>query len=114
MRISDWSSDVCSSDLSLGFVAPAARLGNAWDTRLGGVLADAITCTPVVKAFGAEQREETRLARTLGNWRHRTRRGWVRGSVNGETGRASGVERVCKYVLISVCACYLKKQKIKK
>ncbi|HYG41443.1 MAG TPA: ABC transporter ATP-binding protein [Bordetella sp.] len=69
--------------LSLGFVAPAARLGNAWDTRLGGVLADAITCNPVVKAFGAEQREEGRLGRILGKWRHRTRRGWVRGSVNG-------------------------------
>ena len=69
--------------LSLGFVAPAARLGNAWDTRLGGVLADAITCNPVVKAFGAERREETRLAWTLAKWRHRTRRGWVRGSVNG-------------------------------
>ncbi|MDM9561533.1 ABC transporter ATP-binding protein [Bordetella petrii] len=69
--------------LSLSFVAPAARLGNAWDTRLGGVLADAITCNPVVKAFGAEQREEARLARVLGKWRHRTRRGWVRGSVNG-------------------------------
>jgi len=65
--------------LSLSFVAPAARLGNAWDTRLGGVLADAITCNPVVKAFGAEQREEARLARVLGKWRHRTRRGWVRG-----------------------------------
>jgi len=72
-----------TATLSLGFVAPAARLGNAWDTRLGGVLADAITCNPVVKAFGAEQREETRLAWTLDKWRHRTRRGWVRGSVNG-------------------------------
>ncbi|MBO9356115.1 ATP-binding cassette domain-containing protein [Bordetella petrii] len=69
--------------LSLGFVAPAARLGNAWDTRLGGVLADAITCNPVVKAFGAEQREEARLGWILSKWRHRTRRGWVRGSVNG-------------------------------
>ncbi|MCD0503438.1 ABC transporter ATP-binding protein [Bordetella petrii] len=69
--------------LSLGFVAPAARLGNAWDTRLGGALADAVTCNPVVKAFGAEQREEARLGRVLGKWRHRTRRGWVRGSVNG-------------------------------
>ena len=69
--------------LSLGFVAPAARLGNAWDTRLGGALADAVTCNPVVKAFGAEQREEARLGWVLDKWRHRTRRGWVRGSVNG-------------------------------
>ena len=28
--------------LSLGYVAPAARLANQWDTRLGGALADAI------------------------------------------------------------------------
>src|SRR5687768_11857043 len=26
--------------LSLGYVAPAARLANSWDTRLGGTLAD--------------------------------------------------------------------------
>ena len=69
--------------LSVGFVAPAARLGNAWDTRLGGALADAVTCNAVVKAFGAESREETRLERILSKWRHRTRRGWVRGTVNG-------------------------------
>ncbi|CAM4111879.1 ABC transporter ATP-binding protein [Bordetella muralis] len=69
--------------LSLGFVAPAARLGNAWDTRLGGALADAVTCNAVVKAFGAESREEVRLERILGKWRHRTRRGWVRGTLNG-------------------------------
>ena len=40
--------------LSLRYVAPAARLSNAWDTRLGGALADAISCNAVVKAFGAE------------------------------------------------------------
>ncbi|MGG2474401.1 ABC transporter transmembrane domain-containing protein, partial [Rhizobium sp. BR5] len=36
--------------LSMGFVSPAARLANAWDTRLGGALADAISCNSVVKA----------------------------------------------------------------
>ena len=69
--------------LSLGFVAPAAALGNAWDTRLGGALADTVTCNAVVKAFGAESREEDRLERILSKWRHRTRRGWVRGTLNG-------------------------------
>ncbi|WP_033466749.1 ABC transporter ATP-binding protein [Bordetella bronchiseptica] len=69
--------------LSLGYVAPAARLGNAWDTRMGGALADAVSCNAVVKAFGAEWREEARLARVTGKWRHRTRRGWVRGTING-------------------------------
>src|SRR6202162_2776987 len=69
--------------LSLGFVAPAARLGNAWDTRMGGALADAVSCNTVVKAFGAETREEARLARVIGKWRHRTRRTWERGTING-------------------------------
>ena len=35
--------------LSLRYVAPAARLGNAWDTRMGGALADAVTCNAVVR-----------------------------------------------------------------
>jgi len=69
--------------LTIGFVAPAARLGNAWDTRMGGALADAVTCNPVVKAFGAELREEQRLSRVIGKWRHRTHRAWVRGTFNG-------------------------------
>ncbi|WP_245456780.1 ABC transporter ATP-binding protein, partial [Mesorhizobium sp. M7A.F.Ca.CA.004.04.1.1] len=41
--------------LSLGYVAPAARLANTWDTRLGA------------------------------KWRARTRRTWVRGTINGTT-----------------------------
>jgi ATP-binding cassette, subfamily B, bacterial len=69
--------------LSLGFVAPAARLANAWDTRMGGALADAVSCNAVVKAFGAETREEVLLARIIGKWRHRTRRTWIRGTLNG-------------------------------
>ncbi|MFM0038236.1 ABC transporter ATP-binding protein [Paraburkholderia strydomiana] len=69
--------------MSLGFVAPAARLANAWDTRMGGALADAVSCNGVVKAFGAEEREEALLQRVIGKWRHRTRRTWVRGTING-------------------------------
>ena len=69
--------------LSLGFVAPAARLANAWDTRMGGALADAVSCNAVVKAFGAEAREEVLLGRIIDKWRHRTRRTWVRGTLNG-------------------------------
>src|ERR1700678_4152569 len=37
--------------LSLNFVSPAARLSNAQDTLVGGSLADAVTCKPVVKFF---------------------------------------------------------------
>jgi ATP-binding cassette, subfamily B, bacterial len=69
--------------LSLGYVAPAARLGNLWDTRMGGALADAVSCNAVVKAFGAEAREEARLERVIAKWRQRTRRTWQRGTTNG-------------------------------
>ncbi|MBP1884626.1 ABC transporter ATP-binding protein [Sinorhizobium mexicanum] len=69
--------------LSLGYVAPMASLANSWDTRLGGALADAISCNIVVKGFGAEQREDQRLAKVLGKWQNRTRRTWIRGTING-------------------------------
>jgi ATP-binding cassette subfamily B protein len=69
--------------LSMGFVAPAASLANAWDTRLGGALADAVSCNAVVKAFGAEDREEDRLKGVLRKWDSRTRRTWRRGTLNG-------------------------------
>ncbi|MGE8610771.1 MAG: ABC transporter ATP-binding protein [Achromobacter veterisilvae] len=72
-----------TTTLSLRYVAPAARLGNAWDTRMGGALADAVSCNAVVKAFGAETREEARLDRVVDKWRRRTRRTWVRGTLNG-------------------------------
>ena len=69
--------------LSLAYVAPAASLANTWDTKLGGALADAISCNSVVKAFGAESREEALLIRIIDKWRHRTRRTWIRGTING-------------------------------
>lgn len=69
--------------VSMGFVAPAATLANSWDTKLGGALADAVSCNSVVKAFGAESREEDRLTRVVDKWRHRTRRLWRRGTLNG-------------------------------
>jgi ATP-binding cassette subfamily B protein len=69
--------------MALGYVAPSARLANWWDTRLGGALADAISNNAVVKAFGAEEREQARLARAVVKWRRRTRRTWVRGTRNG-------------------------------
>jgi ATP-binding cassette subfamily B protein len=63
--------------LSLGSVAPAARLSNAQDTRMGGALADAITCNTAVKSFGAEEREDGRLRKVLGKWERRTERTWI-------------------------------------
>jgi ATP-binding cassette subfamily B protein len=69
--------------LSLLYVAPAGRLSNEWDTRLGGALADAVTCNAVVKAFGAEAREDARLTGILAKWQRRTRRFWMRGTSSG-------------------------------
>ena len=63
---------------STRYIAPAARISNAWDTKVGGTLADALTCNAVVKSFGAEVREDTRLARVISRWRVRVRRTWLR------------------------------------
>jgi ATP-binding cassette, subfamily B, bacterial len=65
---------------SLLYVAPAARLSNRQDTRIGATLADAVTCNMVVKAYGAENREDTRLKRVLTKWSRRARRHWMRGA----------------------------------
>ncbi len=69
--------------ISTYYVAPAGALANVWDTRMGGALADAVSCNTVVKAFGAETREEQTMARVVGKWRVRTRRVWTRGTLNG-------------------------------
>src|SRR5580693_8438075 len=72
-----------SVSLSLYYVAPAARLSNAQDTRIGAAIADVISCSPVVKSFGAESREDYRLAKVLGKWHNRTSRTWLRATRNG-------------------------------
>jgi ATP-binding cassette subfamily B protein len=63
---------------STRYIAPAARVSNAWDTKVGGTLADAMTCNAVVKSFGAEEREDARLARVINRWSTRVRRTWLR------------------------------------
>ncbi|HMA70804.1 MAG TPA: ABC transporter ATP-binding protein [Xanthobacteraceae bacterium] len=60
------------------YIAPAARVSNAWDTKVGGTLADALTCNAVVKSFGAEVREDVRLAHVINRWRRRVHRTWLR------------------------------------
>ncbi|GGD93052.1 multidrug ABC transporter ATP-binding protein [Aureimonas endophytica] len=69
--------------LTVRWVAVAARESNRQDTRVGGVLADALSCNAVVKAFGAEDREEARLDEALGTWKARTWTTWRRGSWSG-------------------------------
>lgn len=72
-----------TSLMALRYVAPMASLANRWDTKLGGSLADAVTCNAVVKAYGAERREDRRLAGVIDKWRDRTGRTWTRGTLNG-------------------------------
>jgi ATP-binding cassette subfamily B protein len=74
---------ILAAVLSVGYVGPAARLSNQWDTRTGGALADAVSCNPVVKAFGAEVREDQRLEWVVAKWKKRTRRTWIRATNNG-------------------------------
>jgi ATP-binding cassette subfamily B protein len=63
---------------STRYIAPAARVSNAWDTKVGGTLADALTCNAVVKSFSAEAREDARLDRVISRWRRRVKRTWLR------------------------------------
>lgn len=69
--------------LSVRVIAPASRLSNAQDTRIGGALADSLSSNAVVKAFGAEQREDARLARVVNKWSRRTWRTWMRHTWSG-------------------------------
>jgi len=66
--------------LSVLWVAPASRLSNRWDSRLGGALADSIGANAVVKSFAAEPREDALLGGLLARWRQRTSRAWLRGT----------------------------------
>lgn len=63
--------------LATRIIAPASRLSNAQDTRMGGVLADALGANAVVKSFGAEAREDMRLGRVVDKWSRRTHRTWM-------------------------------------
>ncbi|WP_415404848.1 ABC transporter ATP-binding protein [Tateyamaria sp. SN3-11] len=74
---------VLSLTITLFWVAPAARLSNAQDSRVSGAMADAITSNPVVRAHAGEVREDGRLGRVLAKWAHRTRRTWRRGTWSG-------------------------------
>src|SRR3546814_16368859 len=119
MRISDWSSDVCSSDL----------IGNLDLTRSGGREAGVVAAFPValgdqimlVTDAGKLIRSPVDDIRIAG----RTTRGVTLFRIDEserivsvaylpedeEIGRASCRERVCQYVLISVVPVTLKKTK---
>jgi len=64
--------------MSAKYVGPANQVSNDADSALGAALADAVTCNAVVKAFGAEAREEARFAGVADDWRGKARRAWGR------------------------------------
>jgi ATP-binding cassette, subfamily B, bacterial len=72
-----------SVTLATRIIAPASRLSNAMDTRIGGVLSDALGANSVVKSFGAEAREDARLGAVIDKWNRRTRRTWMRHTWSG-------------------------------
>jgi ATP-binding cassette, subfamily B, bacterial len=64
--------------LSVGWVAPAARIAQESDSRIGGYLADTIGANAVVKAFGAETREQGTFGDIADHWRSRSLLAWNR------------------------------------
>src|SRR3546814_14946590 len=119
MRISDWSSDVCSSDLE-----PTVRYWPC-DARARGsgnvrqhlpafcwrvyIAAGAPTRGPRLYRTGGPRRRTLHIAHAR---RSDTTPG--RSHLRGPIGRASWGERGCQYVLIRVVAAPLKKKKKKK
>ena len=60
------------------YARPANLRSVALDSRIGGALADSISSNATVKAFGAEPREEGRIAGITELWRKATIRTWSR------------------------------------
>src|SRR3546814_20374266 len=98
MRISDWSSDVCSSDLALA-LPQAAILAR-------------VTRSSVLETLGEDYVRTARakgLTRRAALWRHAVRNALIPVvTIMGlqfsflQIGRASRRARVCQYVYISV------------
>jgi len=58
--------------LAVKYVSPMNREWVECDSKLGGTLADSITCNAVVKTFGSENREGEYLARQTRIWQTKT------------------------------------------
>src|SRR3546814_13492550 len=109
MRISDWSSDVCSSDLAVRLTAETAATpisAAAFAARLDPLVDPGGGPVTVAVSGGADS---TALLHLADVWaRERTRPLLVY-----KIGRASCRERVCQYVSISVVAVDFKKKQQK-
>src|SRR3546814_13525907 len=106
MRISDWSSDVCSSDLVRE--GPWRTAVHATAPRSRGARERGFAAPPTAQApVAAPARLDARSPRA-----DRGRPGGPdAGHVDRQIGRASCRESVCQYVSISVGAVSLKKKK---
>src|SRR3546814_19362079 len=104
MRISDWSSDVCSSDLAevayqnaLTYANDRLQGRSITGTKAPDKPADPIIVHPDIRRMLMTMKAFTEGSRALALWT--------------EIGRASCRERVCQYVSISVVSVSLKKKK---
>src|SRR3546814_16715804 len=101
MRISDWSSDVCSSDLARRAPADVGVVAARADVEqqlLAGIVEHRRDHRDVGQVGAAVVGRVQRIDVTRPHGRP-------------EIGRASCRERVCQYVYISVVAVYLTKKK---
>jgi len=60
------------------YARPANLRSVALDSRIGGALSDSISSNPTVKSFGAEAREEARVAEVTDMWRRAANKTWTR------------------------------------
>src|SRR3546814_10041975 len=99
MRISDWSSDVCSSDLCCHAVLPhmlAQKSGAI--VNVGSVATRGIFRVPYSAAKGGVAAITTALAMEVAEFGLRVNCVAPGGVDAGQIGRASCRERVCQYV----------------
>ncbi len=73
--------------LATRYIAPANVVMNAADSAMGAALADAVTCNPTVKSFGAERLEDERFFAIADRWRDRARHAWRR-EINGSAAQS--------------------------
>lgn len=79
--------------LAAHYVAPANRVFNNQDSKLGASLADSVTCNAVVKAFGAERREDALVGDVVASWRHKAKVSW------GRMITVMGIQSVMRYLM---------------
>src|SRR3546814_12722460 len=121
MRISDWSSDVCSSDLAEEYFSPGQKGSSAMPHKRNPILTENLTgLARIVRSATIPAMENVALWHERDISHSSVERfigpdatitlDFALGRLTGEIGRASCRERVCQYVSISVVAVSLKKK----